>query len=114
MMRAPVAMRSTSAPAWREHLEHLARRGRDEKIEPRGHALRLEEQRGGEHVAQRGARVAAEDDLAHRLAGEIAHRAHRAGLVQSSGSTAARSTEMTSSHGAPGSGTSARWALDRR
>ena len=66
----------------RQHLEHLARRRRDQQIEPRGDALRLEQRRRREHVAERGPRVAAEDDLRHRLAGQIAHRAHHALFVE--------------------------------
>ncbi len=114
-MRAPVATRSTRAPGLRQHLEHLARGRRDQEVEARRDALRLEQRRGGEHVAQGGAGVAAEDDLRDRLAREIADRAHRAGLVHEQRIDRREvDRRSTSSQGAPGSGMRARWALERR
>ena len=69
----------------REHLEHLAGGRRDEQIEPRRHALRLEEHCRCQHVAQSRSRVAAEDDLGDRLAREITHRPHDTVFVENEG-----------------------------
>ena len=64
-----------------QDLEHLSRRCGENEIEPRRHALRFEQHGRREHVAERDPAVPAENDLAHGLAGQVAHRAHVAGFV---------------------------------
>ena len=51
-----------------EHFQHLAGRGCHEEVEPRRHLLALEEGCRREHVAERRARISAEDHLVDGLA----------------------------------------------
>ena len=75
-------MRSVSAPA-AASTSSICRDGiASEEVEPRGHALALEQRRRGEQIAQRRAAVAAEEHLRHRLPGEVAHGAHLPLLVE--------------------------------
>jgi hypothetical protein len=64
-----------------QHLEHLSRGRRQQQVEASRNALALEQAGRGQHVAQGDARVAAEHDLRHRLARQLARGSDAARLI---------------------------------
>ncbi len=113
-MRAPVATRSTRAPDWASTSSTWREEGATSRSRREG--TRLDLRRSA--AASMSRRVAPESPPRTTWPTGLPARSRTGRTTPSSsirsGSTVARSREMTSSHGAPGSGTRARWALERR